>query len=355
MKLSGKNFRSYRILALNFSSKFVVFYGENGAGKTNLLEAISLFSSDRGLRKAPLNNLNFVSSPAFSWHLELFFEQSGYGTQLSTSAPNGRRIARIDGSSVQSLAKFEELLWILWYVPNMDILFMGPMSDRRSFFDHLVSAHNKRHKRNLRQLAELQKERLHVIFHRKDENWLKVLEEKIADGNVTVTKSRKEFMELLQSTFAEYPSDFLRPIVSISGEIEQIYAVHSEEDAILEIAEILKRNRYADAERQSTSIGVHRSIWEARHPKTLLDAENCSSGEQKAFLISLILSVIRISRDHRGVPLLLLDDVMTHLDENSRRDLMNELQNIGVQTFFTGTDINLFRDVPDSSMIYRIK
>ncbi|MDR3151703.1 MAG: AAA family ATPase, partial [Holosporaceae bacterium] len=227
-KLAGKNFRSYRVLALNFSSKFVVFYGENGAGKTNLLEAISLFSSDRGLRKAPLNNLNFIGSPAFSWHLELFFEQNGYGTQLSTSAPNGRRLARIDGSGVPSLARFEELLWILWCVPSMDTLFIGPMSDRRSFFDHLVSAYDKRHKRNLRQLAELQRERLHVIFHRKDENWLRVLEEKIADGTLAVTKSRREFMELLLGTFAAYPSDFLRPIVGISGEIEQIYDAYSE-------------------------------------------------------------------------------------------------------------------------------
>jgi DNA replication and repair protein RecF len=342
-------------LALNFSSKFVIFHGQNGAGKTNLLEAISLFSSARGLRKAPLNNLNSIDGPAFSWHLELFFEKNGYGTKLSTCAPSGRRIARIDGAGAPSLSRFEELLWIVWCVPGMNSLFAGPMSDRRGFFDHLVSGYDRMHRRNMRQLAELQKERLHVIFHRRDESWLKILEQKISLENVKISKSRREFIELLNRTFDAYPSNFLRPIVDISGDVERICETQSEEDAVLEIAGILAKNRYPDVEKQSTFIGVHRSIWEARRPKILVEAENCSSGEQKAFLISLVLASIRISRGtNSGVPILLLDDVMTHLDEASRKNLLDELQDIDVQTFMTGTDQALFRHAPIEAEVYRV-
>ncbi|GHT91098.1 DNA replication and repair protein RecF [Alphaproteobacteria bacterium] len=355
-KLTCKNFRSYRTLALNISSMFVVFHGENGAGKTNILEAISLFSSERGLRKAPVADLNCIGSSSASWNVELLLKKDDYKTQLSTNAQNGRRVARIDGTSASSLSKFEESLWLLWIVPGMDNLFINSMSDRRAFFDHLVSGYEKRHKSTLRKLADLQKERLHVIFHRKDESWLSILEERIAEENVKITKSRLEFIDLLHKVFDAHPSEFLRPIVSISGEIEKIYRTHSEEDSILEIMEILKRNRYIDSEKQTTSVSAQKSIWEARHRKTSLEAENCSTGEQKAFLISLVLAVFRIyKRTRTGIPILLLDDLMVHLDEKRRRDLATELTELNVQTFFTGTDRHFFKDILPISQVYHVE
>jgi DNA replication and repair protein RecF len=344
------------MLALQISSQFVVFYGENGAGKTNILEAISLFSSDRGLRKAPISDLNSIGSPSSSWNVDLLLEKNGCRTLLSTTPSNGRRTARIDDSGVPSLSKFEENLWLLWVVPGMNNIFINSISDRRAFFDHLVSGYDKKHKHNLKKLTELQKERLHVIFHRKDENWLQILEEKIAEENVKITKSRLEFVKLLQEIFDLYPSEFLRPIVDISGEIEKIYHSNSEEDAALEIADILRKNRHEDSERQTTSIGGLKTVWIACHRKTLLTAENCSTGEQKAFLISLILAVFRIyQRSRSGIPILLLDDLMVHLDENRRQKLAEELKCLNVQTFFTGTDINFFRDILSVSQVYQVE
>jgi recombinational DNA repair ATPase RecF len=109
-----------------------------------------------------------------------------------------------------------------------------------SFFDHLVNGYDKRHKYMLKNLSKLQKERLHVIFHRKDEMWLDVLEKKISEENIKITKSRLEFIEALKETFKNYPSNFLRPLISISGAIEKIYETHGEEEAVLEVASILK-------------------------------------------------------------------------------------------------------------------
>ena len=355
-KLVCRNFRSYRTLSLNFSSDFVVFYGENGAGKTNILEALSLFSSNRGLRKAPISDLGTLGTPPLSWNLELTLEQFDYKTYLATNAQNGRRAAKIDDALMPSLTKFEEILLLLWVIPSMDNIFISSQSEMRSFFDHLVSGYDLLHKTNLKDLNNLQKERLHVIFYRKDEAWLQILEEKIAEKNMLITKARLEFIELLHETFNKYPSDFLRPTVSIIGAIENIYRTQSEENAILEIADRLKASRYEDSEKQTTTISTLKSNWLVKHKQTQLEAENCSTGEQKAFLISLILAVVRIYKTRRnGTPVLLLDDLMMHLDQNRRKSLINELKNLNIQSFFTGTDLSLFTDVSDIAQIYHVK
>jgi DNA replication and repair protein RecF len=245
---------------------------------------------------------------------------------------------------------------MLWVVPSMDSIFISSMSERRSFFDHLVSGYDKNHKRNLKKLNDLQRERLHVISFRKDEIWLQILEERIAEINITITKSRLEFIELLHETFDDNPSDFLRPIVDISGIIEKNYVTKSEEDAVLDISAILKNSRCEDVEKQTTSISAQKSIWQAKHRITHLGAENCSTGEQKAFLISLVLAVVRIYQKKRaGMPILLLDDLMVHLDKNRRSSLIQELIALNVQTFFTGTDLLLFEDITNAAQIYNVK
>lgn len=355
-KLICRNFRSYRTLSLSFSSDFVVFYGENGAGKTNILEALSLFSSNRGLRKAPISDLGTLGTPPLSWNLELTLEQFDYKTHLATSAQNGRRTAKIDDALMPSLTKFEEILWLLWVVPSMDNIFISSQSEMRSFFDHLVSGYDVLHKTNLKDLNNLQKERLHVIFYRKDEAWLQILEEKIAEKNMLITKARLKFIELLHETFNKYSSDFLRPTVGITGIIENIYTTQSEENATLEIADRLKASRYEDSEKQTTTISTLKSNWQVKHRQTQLEAENCSTGEQKAFLISLILAVVRIYKTKRsGTPVLLLDDLMMHLDKNRRKSLINELKSLNIQSFFTGTDLSLFSDASDIAQIYHVK
>ncbi len=354
-KLVCRNFRSYRTLALNFSSKFVVFYGENGAGKTNILEAISLFSPERGLRKAPISDLTSLSAIPFSWSIDLSTERDDLKTFLSTYVQNGRRVAKVDDSPMTSLSKFEDFLWILWVIPSMNNIFIDSASVRRSFFDHLVSVCNHRHKSNIKKLVDLQKERLHVILFRKDERWLQVLEEKIAEKNVEIAKSRLEFIDVLHETFQLYPSKFLRPKIGISGAVEDVFSRCREEDAVLEIASMLKNDRYEDVETQVTSISTQRSIWQTRHEETAISAENCSTGEQKAFLISLVLAVARIFKKRRiGVPVLLLDDLMVHLDASRRTDLLDELIDIDVQTFFTGTDLSFFEHILDIAQIYHV-
>lgn len=343
-------------MVLNFSSKFVVFYGENGAGKTNILEAVSLFSSNRGLRKASITDLNSMKALPFSWNLELIVKKNNYKTFLATNALSGRRCAKIDNVFVDSLARFEEMLWILWLTPSMNNIFMAPIADRRSFFDHLVGGYDKEHKYVLKTLSKLQKERQHVIFYRQDKAWLDVLEKRIAEENIKIIKSRLEFIKILNETFENYQSNFLRPKVRMSGIVEKIYETYSEEDAILEISDILKKNRSLDLERQTTTISCQKTFWQAEHPRTCLPAEKCSTGEQKAFLISLVLATVRIYQKIRvGIPVLLLDDLMVHLDKICRKTLGEELLAMNVQTFFTGTDRSLFEEFSRIAQVYHVK
>jgi DNA replication and repair protein RecF len=248
------------------------------------------------------------------------------------------------------------MMWILWVTPSMNNMFVGPIAERRSFFDHLVSGYDKKHKTALRNLARLQKERLHVIFHRKDENWLGVLEREIAEENVKITKSRLLFIEMFQTILGEYPSNFLRPEIEICGIVEQIYGTHGEENAVLEIADALKKCRFTDSEKQSTAISCQKTFWQARHPKTTLESEKCSTGEQKAFLISIILAALRIYQKIRtGIPVLLLDDLMMYLDKSRRESLVEELVSLNVQTFFTGTDEDLFENLAQRSQMYHVQ
>lgn len=356
LKLGCRNFRSYRALTLNFSSRFVVFYGKNGAGKTNILEAISLFSSARGLRKASISDFVNFNAKSENWNLELVSEKDDYKTFLETGLSNERRFCKIDGASATSLSALEEFIWLLWITPSMDTLFVGSKTDRRNFFDHLVSGFDKTYKARLKKIQTLQKERLSVLTFRRDETWLNILENKIAEESVFAAKSRFEFIRRLQEVFENCNSNFLRPQISIKGKIESLVEINSDEDAVLEISDLLKNYRKEDLERQMTGISVHKSLWLAHHPKSQLEAENCSTGEQKAFLISLVLAVARIYQlSKRGIPVLLLDDLMMHLDKIRRKALVDELEELNIQTFFTGTELYLFEDLKNVAQIFQVE
>lgn len=356
LKLGCRNFRSYRTLDLNFSSRFVIFFGKNGAGKTNILEAVSLFSSDRGLRKASISDFTNFNTKVDGWNLELVSEKGEYKTFLETGLANGRRFGKIDGAVTSSLSALEEFIWLLWITPSMDTIFIGSKTDRRNFFDHLVSGYDKKYKNRLKKIQNLQKERLSVLSYRRDETWLNILENRIAEESVFVAKTRFEFINRLHKVFEKYHSKFLRPKVSINGKIEKVVEVSSEEDAVLEISDILKSFRDEDREKQITNISVHKSAWLAYHPKNQLEAENCSTGEQKAFLISLVLAVARIYQETRkGIPVLLLDDLMMHLDKIRRKTLTDELLELNIQTFFTGTEQYLFEDLDGIAQIFHVE
>lgn len=352
--LRCKNFRSYISLSLDFDSKFVIFFGENGAGKTNILEAFSIFSASKGLRRANIFDLTHKKSQNFQ--LELEVKKNGYPTYLSLAATQGKRTGKIDNCLVKSLYNFEDIVWLLWIAPNMDGIFAGPLSERRSFLDHLVSGHDKFHKTRLNKIIALQKERINILANYNDQIWLESVENQIATASVEIIKSRFEFIKILEENFRKNISPFLYPKINIQGEFENIFLTSAEEFAILDIMDLLKRNRPYDKENFTSSSGIFKTYWRVTHPKTELEASQCSSGEQKAFLISLILASAKIYKTIRkGIPILLLDDLMVHLDKNRRRHLLEEIKNLDIQTFLSGTDLNFFEKIHDEAQIFKVE
>lgn len=352
--LRCRNFRSYLSLSLDFDSRFIIFFGDNGAGKTNILEALSLFSASKGLRKANLFDLTNEKSLFFQ--IELDIKKNEYSHFLSLNSALGKRSGKIDFSPIKSLYNFEDLIWLLWIAPNMDGIFSGSLSDRRSFLDHLVSGHDKLHKPRLNKITNLQKERLNVLLNYKDTLWLDSIENQIATESVEVIKSRIEFIKILEENFQNNVSHFLYPKIAIEGEVERIFFNTSEEFAVLDIMDLLKNNRSYDKENWTTSFGVFKTYWKVLHPKNNLDAAQSSAGEQKAFLISLILAAAKIYKSIRkSVPILLLDDLMVHLDENRRKNLLKEIKSLDIQTFFTGTDLSFFEHIKAEAEIFKVE
>lgn len=348
-----RNFRSYRFLDLDTDYKYVIFVGENGAGKTNILESISLLSSTKGLRKASLSD--FKNTGAIGeWRVSAELFANGYTSTLETYSLSGKRSGAIDGSTIKSLGEFEKNLWFLWVTPQMNDLLIGQSQIKRSFFDHLVTGIDAHHHFRLQYLKKLQKERLHILQNNYDKNWLDAIELKIAELFVKIFDKRMDFLRILQNTFEAHRSDFLRPKIVCSGAVEDILAAGTEERFFIKILDGLANSREKDIAFGITNFSVTRSNWQVF--KNSETAENCSSGEQKAMLISLILAAVRIYKSLRKEPpILLLDDIMVHLDKNKREILIDELKTLDVQVFLTGTDSYFFSHFNDDFRLISVR
>lgn len=343
-----RNFRSYRFLNLNANADYIIFIGENGAGKTNILEGLSLLSSTKGLRKASMQELKNMNSFG-EWRVEVELEYEGYETGLATYSNNGKRLGTIDETSIKSLSEFEKLLWFLWITPQMNDIMIGQTQTKRSFFDHLVSGIDPHHHFRLQYLKKLQKERLHILANNYNKNWLDAIESKMAELFIKISEKRSEFLSILEKTLSDGNTNFLRPNIQCVGDVEKILLKTNEENGIIQILDALLASRLKDLELGITNFSVTRSSWLVSKNNDL-SVENCSSGEQKAILISLILAAVKIYKKLRsGMPILLLDDIMVHLDENKRSVLIDELKKLKTQIFLTGTDDYFFKDFNENS------
>lgn len=355
--LSLYNFRSYRFLDLPISSNFVVLYGDNGAGKTNILEAISMFSATRGLRKASLSELRFNSCNLLSkWSVDADVCLNNSITSLSTCVANDARVCKIDGSIMQSLTKFEEILWLLWITPQIDRILCEQSQIKRKFFDHLVEGIDPHHKFRIRHVSKLLKERMHILQNRHDKIWLESIENKIAELYIKINEKRRKFIELVNGIFTTCYTHLLFPHIDLEGDFEQAICGECEFNEQKDITKILLESSRADDRlRETTLYGVHRTNWYVGKNKDI-SADNCSSGEQKSMLILLILASLKVYESYRnGIPILLLDDLMVHLDDTKRYMFCEELKKLKTQVFLTGTDKAFFLGLQDNAQMINVK
>lgn len=357
------NFRSYAQLELDIGQNSVVLTGPNGAGKTNLLEALSFLSPGRGLRAAKLsdvNKLGALSPWAVSGRLMTpdGMRQLGSGLvprhELSSDVAADRRIGRMDGENLSSPAVFSEILQIAWLTPQMDRLFIEGPSGRRRYLDRLVAAYHPTHNREVNAYEKVMRERGRLLLDgNADPVWLKSLEQRMAEHGVAVAAARLDAIDKLGQAIMESASAFPGAILRVGGELEEALLSKPAVEVEAEFCERLDATRSHDAKSGRTSIGPHKSDLRVRHADKDMPAELCSTGEQKALLIGITLASARLSATQFGAPpLLLLDEIVAHLDNKRRGFLFEELEDIGSQVWMTGTDKSLFSQMEKKARFF---
>jgi DNA replication and repair protein RecF len=361
------DFRCYRQARLAVDARPVVLTGPNGAGKTNLLEAISFLAPGRGLRRARLGEIDrrpAAEAPASAgaWAVAADVAHSRHTVQIGTgreaTASGGeRRVVRIDGAPARSQTVLAEHVNLVWLTPQMDRLFIEGAAPRRRFLDRLVFGFDPEHAPRLAAYDQALRERGTLLREgRTDTAWLGALEESMARHGVAIAAARRDVVARLDRACAEGLTGFPSATLAVIGTVEAALADKPALAVEDELRDRLAAGRRQDAESGGAAIGTHRSDFAVRHAGTGVAAEQCSTGEQKALLIAILLAHSRLQAALRGVaPVMLLDEIVAHLDRERRRALFAELIALGAQAWLTGTDDAFFVELRGSAQFLSVR
>lgn len=361
-RLKLSNFRNYASADLALEPGLVVLAGENGAGKTNLLEAVSLLTPGRGLRRAAYTDMQGkAGTGGFAIHATVENPDGeteiGTGTSGATGeGENGRKV-RINGANATA-DELMERLRVAWLTPAMDALFTGPAGDRRRYLDRLVLAIDPAHGRRALDYEKAMRGRNRLLAEdSRDGRWFEAIEAQMAETGVAIAAARMELLHLMRAMIEKLPEGgpFPKADIAIDGDLERQIAdrpaVEIEEGLIRQLAEERGRDRAAGR----TLAGPHRSDLLVRHRPKDMAAEFCSTGEQKALLVGMTLAHARLTAEVSGMtPILLLDEIAAHLDEGRRAALFSILRESGGQTLMTGTDAALFSSIADQAQFLTV-
>jgi DNA replication and repair protein RecF len=366
-RLTLTDFRNYETLRINPTQPLIALTGPNGAGKTNLLEAVSLLVPGRGLRGSAFNVIARLGGPS-AWAVAASItlpegeHKVGTGFEGDPTVEDGGstgRSAMIDGVAQRSPGTLSNYLKMMWLTPAMDRLFAGPASDRRRFFDRLVINYDTHHGARVSAFEKLMRERNFLLQDpRSDVAWLSSIETQMAEQAIAIATSRIEAAKVLARHYAGHAdsSPFPWGILQLNGEIEALVSTKPAVQAEAEYAMILQEQRNLDRAQSRTLKGPHRTDFSVLHGPKSQSAELCSTGEQKALLIGLILAQARAVKEQVGAaPVLLLDEVAAHLDVHRRKGLFEALTALGVQAWMTGTDASLFSEAGVASALYHVE
>lgn len=365
--ISLYQFRNYSDLKLSLAPSPVVLVGGNGAGKTNLLEAVSLLSPGQGLRRATTAELGCFEA-AGDWavsakvHGAMGEAQIGTGVleQRSSDAIQRRKI-RLNGETLSSSAPLGRSLQILWLTPQMDGLFTGSASDRRRFLDRLMLVFNpdSRKQWNMFERAMRQRNKL-LEMNDASDPLFDGLEMQMAEHGVIIAASRLEAIERLRGVIRLHSKDdspFPFATLCLEGRLEKALELDAALDVEDEYRQILRANRGLDRAAKRTMEGPHRTDLVVGHGPKAMPARLCSTGEQKALLTGLILAHARLVHERCGgyAPLILLDEIAAHFDQTRRHALYEEILSLNCQAWMTGTDKTVFDYFGDRAQILTVE
>lgn len=345
------DFRNYSSLSVKLRDAHVVLSGANGSGKTNLLEAISFLSPGRGLRRVSYPDIARENGPG-SWALASGLSGDYGETKLGAGlqpGPNGdlQRRIRINGANVKSSERLGDHVSILWLTPMMDSLFTGPASERRKWLDRMVLAINKSHGSRVNAFEKAMRQRNRLLDEAPGETvWLDGIEAQMAEFGVAIATARSELVSLLVQSIAHLHSTetaFPMAQVGLNGNLEEkaflMPAIECEEAYREQLVQMRGRDRAAGR----TLEGPHRSDLAVSHVTKDMPAAKCSTGEQKALLLGIVLAHAHlVAKRNQRSPIVLLDEVAAHLDETRRLALFDILDRLGCQAWVTGTDDPVF-------------
>lgn len=381
-RLTLTDFRNYQFLRINADLCPIVITGENGTGKTNILEAISFLTPGRGLRGAKLADIRRIT-PALvsdeyapteisntSWAVSSTIlkgdEEFEIGTAVEKSARETddndirsfeRRIVKIDGNKISSQSELGKYISAVWLTPQMDRLFRGGSQPRRSFLDRLVYAFDVEHAKRTANFEHLYREWYQLLKNgSKDNHWLLPLEENMASLGVAIAAARREQIAKL-NTFIEHEPDDVFPSVML--ELDGLIEKMLDKMPAVEVEDFY-RNRLKEQRRNilynDNVDGVNRTDFKVFYRKKRMPAELCSTGEQKSLLVSIILAQTKSQTLHQGfAPVMLLDEVVAHLDDLKREALIEKIRDLKVQAWITATNPELFASLRNDGMFLQVK
>jgi len=359
-RLSLTNFRNYQSLTLDFDGRHIVFYGNNGAGKTSILEAMSLLSAGRGLKRAPYSDMIFRLQQETGFAVYAKLQSSLYGeVAIGTGLNEGdiNRKIRINGVS-KTADDMAEYCRMIWLIPAMDGLFTGPTADRRRFLDRMVLAVDPSHAGRVARYDKAMRSRNRLLIDGSvDRNFFAALESQMAELGTAIAAARADLVALLTRViyYLAEQTPFPKASLELDGSLEQALQSKAALDVEEDFRAQLEFNREQDRLAGRTLHGPHRTDVLVNHHGKNIAAYLCSTGEQKALLMGLILAHGELTAEVSGMtPVILLDEMAAHLDQRRRSALFDVLDAIGVQAVLTGTDRQLFDDLGGRGQFFEI-
>jgi DNA replication and repair protein RecF len=369
-QLTLQNFRCYEQIRLSdIDAGLIVLCGPNGAGKTNILEAVSLLTAGRGIRGVSAIDMQRHNAPQ-SWGISGRIDTGGSEVTLGTAlnADTKRRMVRINGVDAKSQNALLDYMACLWLTPQMDRLFIEAASGRRKFLDRLIFTFDSGHSGRVTRYENALRQRSKILQDdNPDASWLDGLEAQMAETGVAIAAARRDFTERLQNfcvkmneaensiNNAKEDQYFPKAILTAKGTLEELLG-HSPAVEVEKIfAHQLVQSRRRDALVGGATTGPHKSDLDVFYKTKNMPAAQCSTGEQKALLISIVLSHSRMMAAERGAPpVLLLDEIAAHLDEERRAALFDHLESLGGQVWMTGTDTMLFEKIQQKAQFFDV-
>ena len=357
-QLSLTEFRSYERLDFDVAGRSVYLFGPNGAGKTNLLEAVSILNPGKGLRGAAFSELGRRlpdETQGRPWGVAAVLgigeDEVRIGTGSTSVNLNGRKV-HIDGESANA-NRLLDYLRLIWLTPAQDRIFIESRSERLRFFDRLVYAADPSHAVTVTKYEKSLRERMRVLEeHPEDKAWITLIEANLVDAGLKMIQARRDALVALQTEIDSHQGSFPRADLALVGD-----EFLRENDTLrnsLQAGYYYARDRDLAAGR--SLYGPHRTDFTVTHRDKNRPAADCSTGEQKALLLNVILAQgARLATGNGARPILLLDEVAAHLDPVRRHALFDETHALGLQTLFTGTDLSLFDGLKSRALGVRVE